>query len=71
MMELLTACRDIPGQEAMSLGLANAVVPRGEGPEKGRRMADEIAKGAPLSIRAIKRLLLAGSEMPLAGAANL
>ncbi len=70
-MELLTACRDIPGEEAEALGLANAVVPSGEGLEKGRRMAAEVARGAPMSIRAIKRLLLAGAEMPLAGATDL
>jgi enoyl-CoA hydratase/carnithine racemase len=70
-MELLTTCRDIAGEEALSLGLANAVVPKGEGLEKGRQMAEAIAEGAPMSIRAIKRLLLTGAEMPLAGAANM
>lgn len=70
-MELLTTCRDIPGEEALSLGLANAVAPRGEGLARARGMAEEIVRGAPLSIRSIKRLLLAGSELTLAEAADL
>ncbi len=70
-MELLTTCRDIPGEEALSLGLANAVAPRGEGLEKGRQMTEEIARGAPMSIRSIKLLLLDGAERTLAETADL
>ncbi|MEE9256994.1 MAG: enoyl-CoA hydratase-related protein [bacterium] len=70
-MELLTTCRDVPGQKAIAFGLANAVVPKGEGLAKGRQMAEEITKGAPHSIRSIKRLLREADGMPLAEAADL
>jgi len=56
-MELLTTCRELGAEEALRLGLANAVVPRGKGLDEGRRLAGEIAKGAPMSVRLIKQLL--------------
>lgn len=57
-MELLATCRDVGAREALAMGLANAVVPRGAGLEEGLRFASEIAKGAPLAIRTIKEFLL-------------
>ncbi|MEE9275210.1 MAG: enoyl-CoA hydratase-related protein [bacterium] len=62
-MELLTACRKLESAEALRIGVANAVVPRGEGLAEGRRLAAEIVEGAPMSIRLIKRLLLAAREL--------
>ena len=62
-VELLTTCREVGAREALAMGLANAVVPRGAGLAEGRRLAAEIAKGAPLAIRAIKRFLAGAGEL--------
>jgi len=43
----------------------------GSGLEEGRRLAAEIARNAPLAIRAIKRFLAAAADLPLAEALEL
>jgi enoyl-CoA hydratase len=70
-MELLTTCRDLPAAKALEIGLTNAVVPGGTGLAEGVRIACEIARAAPLSVRAIKKLIIEAAEKPLAEAADL
>jgi len=70
-LELLATSREVSAREALAMGLANAVVPRGGGLEEGRRLAAEIARNAPLAIRAIKRFLAAAADLPLAEALEL
>jgi len=70
-MELLTTCRDIPAGEALEIGLTNTVVPEGAGLAEGMRLAREVARAAPLSVRAIKKLMIEAAEKPLAEAANI
>jgi enoyl-CoA hydratase len=70
-MELLTTCRDLPAREALTIGVANAVAPDGGGLAEGLRIAREIARAAPLSVRSIKRLMIEAAEKPLAEAADL
>jgi enoyl-CoA hydratase/carnithine racemase len=64
-LELLATSREVGAREALAMGLANAAAPRGGGLAEGLRLAAEIAKGAPLAIRAIKRFLAAAAELPL------
>ena len=64
-MELLTTCKELHPDDAMEMGLANAVVPKGEGLRVAKTMADEISKSAPGAIRSLKELLLFGLENTL------
>ncbi|MBI3128701.1 MAG: enoyl-CoA hydratase/isomerase family protein [Candidatus Tectomicrobia bacterium] len=70
-MELLATSRQVGAREALVMGLANAVVPRGCGLAEGMRLAAEIAKGGPLAIRAIKQFLIGAGELSLPEAAAL
>lgn len=70
-MELLSTCRNLPADEALAIGVANAIAPDGEGLAEGRRIAAEISRAAPLSIRSIKKLMIAASEKSLAEAADI
>lgn len=55
--ELAFMGRRISAQRAYEIGLANAVVPRGEALTTALEWAAEIRKGAPLTVRATKRML--------------
>jgi E-phenylitaconyl-CoA hydratase len=70
MLMLLTGDR-IPAQEALRNGLVSKVVPPAELMPTAQEIARKIAANAPLSVRAIKRLVKRGMDMPLAHAAEL
>lgn len=55
-MELLLTGRAFSAERAHELGLINAVVPSGQALEAAMDIAREIARAAPLSVRATKRL---------------
>jgi enoyl-CoA hydratase len=55
----------IDAQEALRLGLVNAVVPHGELMAKVREVAAKIASRAPLAVAAVKRAILRGEDVPL------
>ncbi len=55
--ELLFTGRLIEGEEAAAIGLLSEAVEGDEVLPKARALADEIAKSAPLAVRAIKRAL--------------
>lgn len=57
---LLLTGRRIGGEEATAIGLADLCVPAEEVRSAALALADEIATGAPLSIRAINRTLREG-----------
>ena len=59
-MEVLVTCPKIGGPQALEWGLANAVVPKGQGLAAARKMVARIRRGSPRSVRAIKQLLQAG-----------
>ena len=61
-MELLATCRELRAEDALSMGLANAAVPKGEGLRAARSMAEEIFRSAPGAIRSVKELLSSGLE---------
>lgn len=69
--EMLFTSELINAQDAWRIGLANRVVPQDELMPTARRMAEQIAEGAPLSLRRMKELALKSMAMPLAAALRL
>ena len=67
MLMLLTGDR-IDADEAYRIGLVSKVVPQGELMKTAREIAGKIAANAPLSVRAVKRLVRQGLDMPLSHA---
>jgi E-phenylitaconyl-CoA hydratase len=70
MMLLLTGDR-IPASEAMRMGFVSKVVPQAELMPAAYAIAGRIAQNAPLSVRALKRLVTQGMDMPLVHALDL
>jgi enoyl-CoA hydratase/carnithine racemase len=64
MLMLLTGDR-VDAAEALRIGLVSKVVPNQELLPAAREIAQRIARNAPLSVRAIKRLVHDGMDMPL------
>jgi E-phenylitaconyl-CoA hydratase len=67
MLLLLTGDR-IDAQEALRMGLVSKVVPPEELMTATLSIAARIADNAPLSVRAVKRLVREGADMPLEAA---
>ena len=63
--------RRINAQEALELGLVRDVVPREQLMDRAVEMATEIAKGPPLSMAAIKRMVYMLEENDLARVQDL
>lgn len=59
-LDLLYTGRRVKGEEALDIGLCDALVPLDELRDKAREMADEIAGSAPLAVRAIRRTMRRG-----------
>ena len=67
MLMLLTGDR-VDAQEALRMGIVSRVVPQSELLATARNIAERIAANAPLSVRAVKRLVRQGLDTPLAHA---
>lgn len=67
MLMLLTGDR-VDAQEALRMGLVSQVVAQAALLPAARAIAQRIASNAPLSVRAIKRLVHSGMDMPLPAA---
>jgi enoyl-CoA hydratase/carnithine racemase len=61
--ELIMTARMIPADEALRLGLVNAVVPNGEHLAGAAALAREIAANAPLAVGLAKRLIDVGASV--------
>jgi enoyl-CoA hydratase len=61
----------VGAEEAVRIGLANAVVPHAELLPKVREVAAKIASKGPLAIAAVKRVVLRGEDVPLTTANEL
>jgi enoyl-CoA hydratase len=61
----------IGAEEALRIGLVNAVVPHAELLPRVRDVARKIASKAPLAIAAAKRVLVRGADVPLSTANEL
>ena len=70
MMMLLTG-EPIDAVEALRLGLISRIVPADDLVAQAQAIARRIADNAPLSVRAIKRLVRSGAAMPLSEALQL
>ena len=67
MLMLLTGDR-VDANEALRIGLVSRVVPQDRLLMAAREIAEKIAANAPLSVRAVKRLVQQGMDMPLSHA---
>jgi enoyl-CoA hydratase len=63
--ELIYTGRQLGAEEALRIGLVNAVCPRAELPARALACAREIANNGPSAIRASKRVINAGFDAPL------
>ncbi len=70
-MEMILMAQTIPADEALRLGLINAVVPPAELLATARRWADTICERGPLAVRAAKEAVIRGLTMPLADGLRL
>ncbi len=59
-LDLLYTGRRVKGEEALEVGLCDALVPIEELRDKAREMAAEIAGSAPLAVRSIRRTMRRG-----------
>lgn len=59
-LDLLYTGRRVKGDEALAIGLCDALAPIEELRDKAREMATEIAGSAPLAVRAIRRTMRRG-----------
>ncbi len=59
-LDMLYTGRRVKGEEAIDIGLCDALVPIEELRDKAREMAAEIAGSAPLAVRAIRRTMRRG-----------
>ncbi len=64
-MEICLTARRVSAREALEWGLVNRVVPEGQHVEEAKRLAQEVAKQAPVAVRFIKEAVLAAYETPL------
>jgi enoyl-CoA hydratase len=63
--ELLLLGESISAEQALSLGLANRVVPRDDLMTEALALAEKIATKSPLVVKMIRELTLNGADMPL------
>jgi enoyl-CoA hydratase len=65
-LELLTTCRQVRADEAVTLGLANHVYPAAQLNERGLEMARLVADNGPLAVRLAKQCAHRAEDVDLA-----
>ena len=63
--QLIYTARNIKADEALRIGLVNAVYPAGELMEQAEKLASAIAANAPIAVRACKKAINEGLELPM------
>lgn len=63
--QLIYSARNIKADEALRIGLVNAVYPLEELRPAAEKLAETIAKNAPIAVRACKRAINEGLEKPM------
>ena len=63
--EMMFTGQRLTADEAVTLGLANRVVPKAELMDEALALAGQIAEKSSLALKLLKRTLLRGAEMPL------
>lgn len=64
-VEMMLTGRHMSAQEAQGWGLVHDVVPAADLMDRARKMADQIAAGAPLALQALKEVLYPMLSVPL------
>jgi|SRR6516164_9848437 len=67
-MEMILTGSPISASEALRVGLVNRVVPAGELMAEARKLADHLAKSAPVAMTYVISALNRGADMPFAAA---
>ncbi len=70
-LELIAGARVIDGAQCLDLGIANRVATAGDLVTVADEWAQAIARQAPLALRAAKRAVLEGRELPLSQALDV
>ena len=63
--ELIFSARTVKAPEALEMGLVNAVYPAEELLPAARKLAQRIAKNAPIAVRACKAAMNEGADLPM------
>ena len=63
--QLIYTARNIKADEALRIGLVNAVYPADELMEQAEKMASVIAGNAPIAVRACKKAINEGLDLPM------
>lgn len=63
--QLIYSARNIKADEALRIGLVNAVYPAEELIPAAEKLAETIAKNAPIAVRACKKAINEGLELPM------
>ena len=63
--QLIYSARNIKADEALRIGLVNAVYPAEELMPAAEKLAETIAKNAPIAVRACKKAISEGLELPM------
>ena len=63
--ELIFTARNVDAQEAYRIGLVNAVYPQEELMDAAKKLAAGIAKNAPIAVRACKKAINEGLDLPM------
>ena len=63
--QLLYTARNIDAAEALRIGLVNAVVPQAELMDTAIKMANNVAKNAPIAVRACKKAVNEGMQVSI------
>ncbi len=63
--QLLYTARNIDAAEALRIGLVNAVVPQAELMDAAIKMANNVAKNAPIAVRACKKAVNEGMQVSI------
>ena len=63
--QLIYSAKNIKADEALRIGLVNAVYPVEELLPQAEKLAETIARNAPIAVRACKRAINEGAELPM------
>lgn len=63
--QLIYSAKNIKADEALRIGLVNAVYPQEELMAQAEKLAETIARNAPIAVRACKRAINEGLELPM------
>lgn len=63
--EMIYTCSKVKADEALSLGLVNAVYPSGQLMEECLKLAEKIARNAPIAVRAAKKAINDGMQVDI------